>query len=118
MGRRRPRISPSEFRYRAMTTAAVGNCNTRNTAILAGIQEVANLCRPEEVFWCCGSKAEKKALTEQAVGEGILVKLNQKKLPGCYYHRSNPNDVARVEQSTFICTVDQEQAGPANNWMT
>src|SRR5258708_13236106 len=47
----------------------------------------------------------------------MLIKLNQKKLPGCYYHRSNPNDVARVEQSTFICTVDQEEAGPTNNWM-
>ena len=48
---------------------------------------------------------------------GILIKLNQKKLPGCYYHRSNPNDVARVEQSTFICTESQEEAGPTNNWM-
>ena len=47
----------------------------------------------------------------------MLIKLNQKKLPGCYYHRSNPNDVARVEQSTFICTESQEEAGPTNNWM-
>jgi phosphoenolpyruvate carboxykinase (GTP) len=78
---------------------------------------MANLCRPDKLFWCNGSKEERKALTEQAVAEKILIRLNQKKLPGCYYHRSNPNDVARVEQSTFICTVDQEEAGPTNNWM-
>ena len=78
---------------------------------------MTNLCRPDEVFWCNGSKTERKALTEEAVRRGELIKLNQKKLPGCYYHRSHPNDVARVEQSTFICTVDQEEAGPTNNWM-
>jgi phosphoenolpyruvate carboxykinase (GTP) len=51
------------------------------------------------------------------VQEGVLIRLNQEKLPGCYFHRSNPNDVARVEQSTYICTVDREEAGPTNNWM-
>jgi phosphoenolpyruvate carboxykinase (GTP) len=75
------------------------------------------LCQPDHVYWCDGSTAEKKALTAQAVEAGVLLKLNQKKLPGCYLHRSHPNDVARVEQSTFICTKDQEEAGPTNNWM-
>jgi phosphoenolpyruvate carboxykinase (GTP) len=69
------------------------------------------------VYWCNGSRAEAQALTGQAIEKGMLIKLNQKKLPGCYYHRSHPNDVARVEQSTFICTKDQEEAGPTNNWM-
>lgn len=96
---------------------SLGACNTTNKAVLAWVQEMANLCRPDQLFWCNGSKEEQKALTEQAVAQKILIRLNQKKLPGCYYHRSNPNDVARVEQSTFICTVDQEEAGPTNNWV-
>jgi phosphoenolpyruvate carboxykinase (GTP) len=100
-----------------MTKEYLGACNTENKAVLAWVQETANLCRPDQVFWCNGSKEEKTALTEEAVRKGILRRLNQKKLPGCYYHRSNPNDVARVEQSTFICTVDEEEAGPTNNWM-
>ena len=100
-----------------MTKDYLGACNTDNKAVLAWVQEMANLSRPDQVFWCNGSKEERKALTEEAVRRGILIRLNQKKLPGCYYHRSNPNDVARVEHSTFICTVDQEEAGPTNNWM-
>ena len=100
-----------------MTKELLGACNTTNKTLLAWVQEVANLCRPDQVFWCNGSKAEKAALIEQAVAKKILIELNQKKLPGCYYHRSHPNDVARVENSTYICTVDQEEAGPTNNWM-
>jgi len=100
-----------------MIKESIGSCNTTNKAVLAWVQEMANLCRPDQIFWCNGSKAERKALTEEAVANGTLIKLNQKKLPRCYLHRSNPNDVARVEQSTFICTVDQEEAGPTNNWM-
>jgi len=71
---------------------------------------------PDHVFWCDGSQAEKDYLTKQAVDDGVLIELNQEKLPGCYYHRSNPNDVARVEQCTFICTESEEEAGPTNNW--
>jgi phosphoenolpyruvate carboxykinase (GTP) len=78
---------------------------------------MAKHCKPDRVYWCDGSKAERKALTAEAVEMGVLIKLNQKKRPGCYYHRSNPNDVARVEQSTYICTESQEEAGPTNNWM-
>jgi len=77
---------------------------------------MAKLCQPERVFWCNGSEAEKQLLTREAVEKGILIELNQEKLPGCYYHRSNPNDVARVEQCTFICTDSKEEAGPTNNW--
>ena len=90
---------------------------TRNPALIAWINSQIQLCQPDQVHWCDGSEAERAALTEQAVGQGILVRLNQEKLPGCYYHRSNPNDVARVEQCTFICTQMQEEAGPTNNWM-
>src|SRR4029077_15395380 len=100
-----------------MTKEQLGVCNTSNRNLLAWVQEMVNLCQPDHVFWCNGSEGEKKALTELAVAQGVLIQLNQKKLPGCYYHRSNPSDVARVEQSTYICTVDQEEAGPTNNWM-
>ena len=91
--------------------------STNNKNVLDWVGEMAALCQPKNVHWCDGSDAEKEALTAEAVTQGILVKLDQKKLPGCYYHRSNPNDVARVEQCTFICTPMQEEAGPTNNWM-
>jgi phosphoenolpyruvate carboxykinase (GTP) len=100
-----------------MRTDIIEKCNTSNKAVLTWVDEMAKLCKPDHVYWCNGSKAERKALIADAVEQGILIKLNQEKLPGCYYHRSNPNDVARVEQSTFICTESQEEAGPTNNWM-
>jgi phosphoenolpyruvate carboxykinase (GTP) len=100
-----------------MKKQKMGTRNTTNPAVISWVEEMTKLCAPERVYWCNGSKTEAAALTAEAVDLGILIKLNQKKLPGCYYHRSNANDVARVEQSTFICTLDQEQAGPTNNWM-
>ncbi len=75
------------------------------------------MCQPDDVFWCDGSEEEKDRLTEVAVRYGDLMPLNQKELPGCYLHRSAPNDVARTENLTFICTDQQEEAGPNNNWM-
>jgi phosphoenolpyruvate carboxykinase (GTP) len=100
-----------------MSKPTLGNRNTENSAVIRWVEEQARLCQPEKIFWCDGSEAEKEMLAAEAVAKGILVKLNQEKLPGCYYHRSNPNDVARVEQCTFICTPMQEEAGPTNNWM-
>ena len=87
-----------------------------NSFVEAWVKSMVELCQPDQVVWCSGAEAEKKLLTNAAVAKGILIRLNQDKLPGCYYHRSHPNDVARVEQSTFICTETQEQAGPTNNW--
>ncbi len=87
-----------------------------NRKVVAWVEEMAALCQPDKIFWCDGSEAERDALTSEAVRAGVLLKLNQEKLPGCYYHRSNPNDVARVEQCTFICTEQEEDAGPTNNW--
>ena len=84
-----------------------------NAFVQTWVKSMAELCQPEQVHWCDGSAREKDLLTAEAVAQGILVKLNQEKLPGCYYHRSNSNDVARVEQCTFICTPMQEEAGPA-----
>ena len=99
-----------------MTSDNFGKCHTTNPALLAWVADQAKLCEPDRVFWCDGSAAEKEFLTAQAVAMGVLIKLNQEKLPGCYYHRSNPNDVARVEQCTYICSETKDEAGPTNNW--
>src|SRR4051812_43580515 len=95
----------------------LGECNTANAPLMAWVKKIAELCQPDRIFWCDGGKAEKDALTADAVRQGVLTPLNQKKLPGCYYHRSHSNDVARVEQCTFICTETEEEAGPTNNWV-
>ncbi len=89
---------------------------TSSRALRDWVKEVAVLTRPDAVVWCDGSEAEKNRLTKQAVAAGILIELNQTKRPGCYLHRSNPNDVARTEQLTFVCTPDKIDAGPTNNW--
>ena len=94
-----------------------GKLLTKNDHLLKWVAEMAALTKPERIVWCDGSEAEKARLTDEAVAQKILEPLNQEKLPGCYLHRSNPNDVARVEQLTFICTPTKDEAGPTNNWM-
>ncbi len=93
------------------------NAMTANPHLTQWVEEMARLCRPDQIVWCDGSEEEKQRLTEQAVKEGILQPLNPEKMPGCYLHRSNPNDVARVEHLTVICTPEKEEAGPTNNWL-
>ena len=90
---------------------------TKNAELLAWVSKMAQMTQPDSIVWCDGSEEEKKRFTDMAVKEGILIPLNQQKRPGCYLHRSNPNDVARVEHLTFICTTNKEDAGPTNNWM-
>ena len=90
---------------------------TTNTSVLEWVAEVAQRCQPDAIEWCDGSEVERRRLTERAVEQGVLIPLNQKKRPGCYLHRSDPNDVARVEHLTFICTPTKEEAGPTNHWM-
>ncbi len=75
------------------------------------------MCQPDNVYWCDGSEQEREQLTKIAVQCGDLLPLNQKEAPGCYLHRSALNDVARTENLTFVCTDQQEEAGPNNNWM-
>jgi phosphoenolpyruvate carboxykinase (GTP) len=94
----------------------LGEKNTTNRRVIAWVDEAIQLCAPDKVLWCDGSEAEKEFLLARAVEEKVLIKLNQQKRPGCYYHRSNPNDVARVEQCTYICTAMEDHAGPTNNW--
>jgi phosphoenolpyruvate carboxykinase (GTP) len=101
----------------ALPLDSTGKPLTKNEALLKWVAEMAQLTKPDRIVWCDGSEEEKRRLTEEAVEQKILEPLNQEKLPGCYLHRSNPNDVARVEQLTFICTPTKEEAGPTNNWM-
>jgi phosphoenolpyruvate carboxykinase (GTP) len=92
--------------------AAIGNASVRTW-----VAECAEMCRPDRIRVLDGSLEEKQELLQQAVAEGALLPLNAKKLPGCYLHRSNPNDVARTEHNTFICTPIERLAGPTNNWL-
>src|SRR3954465_4143378 len=96
--------------------AGIGDSRPTNQAVLDWVQEVARLTGPENIFWCDGSEKESAWLLNQAEQLGVVLKLNEEKKPGSYLHRSNPNDVARVEQFTLICTPTREEAGPTNNW--
>ncbi len=90
---------------------------TNNKKVLTWLEEMKALCKPANVVWIDGSEAQLEELRAEAVSTGEMIKLNQEKLPGCYYHRTAPNDVARVEDRTYICTETEEEAGPINNWM-
>ena len=89
---------------------------TKNATVLKWLDEMKALLNPDKIVWIDGSDEQREELREEAVKLGELHKLNQEKLPGCYLHRTNPNDVARVEDRTFICTETKEEAGPTNNW--
>jgi phosphoenolpyruvate carboxykinase (GTP) len=88
-----------------------------NTYVRKWVEESVALCKPDNIYYCNGSLEERRALLEQGVKDGVFIRLNQQKLPGSFLHRSNPNDVARTEQLTFICTPSQDMAGVTNNWM-
>ena len=88
-----------------------------NPHVRKWIDKCVEMCQPDAVHWCDGSAEERGALFDRGVSEGVFLRLNQEKLPGCYLHRSNPNDVARTEQLTFICTPGEDMVGPTNNWM-
>ena len=96
--------------------AGLGQNKPANQAVLDWVHEVESLTDPKNIFWCDGSEEENDYLLGEACRQGVLIKLNQEKAPGCYLHRSNPNDVARVEQFTLICSPTKEEAGPTNNW--
>ena len=81
------------------------------------IDESIQLCQPDKTILLNGSLEEKQKLEQEAVSQGELLVLNQEKRPGCFYHRSDPDDVARAEHLTYICTSKKEEAGPTNNWM-
>ena len=89
---------------------------TKNPNVNKWVDEMIALCKPDKVVWIDGSKAQLDGLRDEAVSTGEMIKLNEEKLPGCLYHRTLPNDVARVEDRTFICSRKKEDAGPTNNW--
>ena len=89
---------------------------TDNPHVRAFLEDAVKLCRPDKVVLCDGSDEQQKELFETGVDEGVFVELDQDKRPGCYLHRSDPSDVARTEKLTFICTPDEDTAGPTNNW--
>ena len=90
---------------------------TTHPELQAWIDQVAELTQPDEVYWCSGSAEEYRQLTDKLLSDGGFIELNQETHPGCYLHRSDPSDVARVEHLTFVCTSDKDDAGPNNNWM-
>ena len=90
---------------------------TKNQNVLKWVEEMKALTQPDKVVWIDGSEEQLKALRDEAIATGEMIELNQEKLPGCLYHRTAENDVARVEDRTFICSREKENAGPTNNWM-
>jgi phosphoenolpyruvate carboxykinase (GTP) len=88
-----------------------------NHEVATWVDEVARLTTPDRIYWCDGSESEFQMLEHELVAKKELLPLKQSEFPGCYLYRSNPSDVARVEHLTFVCTEDEEDAGPNNNWM-
>ena len=90
---------------------------TRLKSLSDWVAQVAELTSPDRIYWCEGTEQEYRKLIEEMLDSGSLLELNQQHYPGCYLHRSDPEDVARVEHLTFICTKNKEDAGPNNHWM-
>ncbi len=99
-----------------MPTAKASASPSRNKTLNDWVDEMAVMCQPDQIVWLDGSDAERIRLEKEAVALGELTPLHPEKYPGCFYHRTNPNDVARTENLTFICTKNKKDAGPNNNW--
>lgn len=103
-----------------MPTLAVENTHSRpltsNKHLIRWVEKMAELTQPEEIHWVDGSEREYQLLCDRLIQAGTFLRLDQKLWPGCYYARSSPNDVARVEDRTYICSLSRDNAGPTNNW--
>ena len=104
-------------RMSATLARSVSEPLSRNTHLLAWVEKMAQLTKPDAIHWVDGSQEENDALCAEMVENGTLIKLNEKLWPGCYYARSDASDVARVEDRTFICSLSKDNAGPTNNWV-
>jgi len=91
---------------------------THNKKLINWVNKMARMCEPETIVWIDGSSEQKQLLEKEAMYTGEILQLNQDKLPGCFLHRTAPDDVARTEHLTFICTKKKHEAGPNNNWMS
>lgn len=100
-----------------MSYGKLSESSTKRGDLKDWVAKMAHLTKADAVRLCDGSEAEMQVLTEVATATGSLIPLNQKKRPGCYLDRSNPNDVARTENLTFVCSSSKADAGPTNNWM-
>ncbi|MCB0329999.1 MAG: phosphoenolpyruvate carboxykinase (GTP) [Bdellovibrionales bacterium] len=101
----------------AVSSVVPQNVNCTNAAVLDWIESARQLLEPDQVVWIDGSEEESQRINELLVGAGTFVKLNEKEYPNSFWSRSNPNDVARVEARTFICSQKEDDCGPTNNWM-
>ena len=90
---------------------------TTNKHLIRWVEKMAELCQPASIHWVDGSQAEYDFLCDRLVQSGTFIRLDEKKWPGCFYARSSPSDVARVEDRTFICSLSKDTAGPTNNWV-
>src|ERR1700736_3005104 len=100
----------------AMKTARSRGPLTRNIHLVKGVEKTAELTKPKDIHWVDGSQAEYDKLCREMVASGSFTKLNEDLWPGCFLARSDPSDVARVEDRTFICSLSKDSAGPTNNW--
>ena len=99
-----------------MATQTIAQPLTTNKHLIRWVEKMADLTQPAAIHWIDGSQAEYDWLCDQLVAAGTFTRLNQELWPGCFYARSAPNDVARVEDRTFICSLSKDNAGPTNNW--